>query len=72
MPTVRSATWRATGCGSWSPFLRLAYKADVDDLRESPLLGIVEHAAKEGNGELIMVEPNMTELPPALGIMRAR
>ena len=44
----------------------LAFKADVDDLRESPAVEIVEHIAKENLGEVRVVEPHARELPAAL------
>jgi UDP-N-acetyl-D-mannosaminuronic acid dehydrogenase len=50
--------------------LGLAYKPDVDDLRESPALEIVEHAAKHQFGELLVVEPYIDMLPPSLVPMR--
>lgn len=46
--------------------LGLAFKADVDDLRESPSLEIVEHLAKERFGRLLVVEPHIKALPPHL------
>ena len=45
--------------------LGLAYKPDVDDLRESPALEIAEHLADEGF-EVLVAEPNVQELPAAL------
>lgn len=40
--------------------LGLAFKADVDDLRESPALGIVRKIQQEQLGELIVAEPNIS------------
>lgn len=42
--------------------LGLAFKADVDDLRESPALDIVKTLKKEDVGELLLCEPNLVEL----------
>ena len=44
----------------------LAFKPDIDDLRESPALGIVSELAEIGLGLLLVVEPNIDALPPAL------
>jgi UDP-N-acetyl-D-mannosaminuronic acid dehydrogenase len=53
--------------------LGLAYKADIDDLRESPALHIVEKLAREKIGELLVVEPNVRQLPPSLtGVAKVR
>jgi UDP-N-acetyl-D-mannosaminuronic acid dehydrogenase len=46
--------------------LGLAYKADVDDLRESPALEITSQLAREYRGRLVVVEPNIGELPEPL------
>jgi UDP-N-acetyl-D-mannosaminuronic acid dehydrogenase len=46
--------------------LGLAYKADIDDLRESPAMIIVENLAKLHPGEILVVEPNIAELPSSL------
>lgn len=39
--------------------LGLAFKADVDDLRESPAMDIVRHLQKENLGQLLVCEPNI-------------
>ena len=41
----------------------LAFKADIDDLRESPALGIARLLAKELGVTLLLVEPNIDALP---------
>lgn len=46
--------------------LGLAFKADIDDLRESPALGITEALAREDNLTVYVVEPHIKELPPGL------
>lgn len=46
--------------------LGLAFKADIDDLRESPALQIVEQLANKKLGRLIAVEPNIKSLPANL------
>jgi UDP-N-acetyl-D-mannosaminuronic acid dehydrogenase len=46
--------------------LGLAYKADIDDIRESPAIEIVEELHKQNVGRLLIVEPHIDKLPPAL------
>ncbi len=46
--------------------LGLAFKANIDDLRESPALEIVRELAAEKVGRLLVVEPHITTLPPVL------
>ncbi len=46
--------------------LGLSYKKDVDDLRESPAVEIVRKLADERLGELLVVEPHVSRLPPEL------
>ncbi|MCC5958834.1 MAG: UDP-N-acetyl-D-mannosamine dehydrogenase [Ectothiorhodospiraceae bacterium] len=46
--------------------LGLAYKPDIDDLRESPALDITRRLASDHVGRVLAVEPNIRRLPPAL------
>ncbi len=50
--------------------LGLAFKADVDDLRESPAMDIVRHLQKENIGQLLICEPNLKS-HPEFNLMRA-
>lgn len=45
----------------------LAFKPDIDDLRESPALKIVQDLAKHHTGPVLAVEPNIEELPENMG-----
>jgi len=44
----------------------LAFKANIDDLRESPALEITKEIQQEWQGELLAVEPNIDSLPEEL------
>jgi UDP-N-acetyl-D-mannosaminuronic acid dehydrogenase len=44
----------------------LAFKPDIDDLRESPAVEVVHMLAAKGIGNLLVVEPNVEELPGTL------
>ena len=44
----------------------LTFKPDIDDLRESPALRIVERLSDQHPGRLIVIEPNIETLPPSL------
>ena len=46
--------------------LGLAFKPDIDDLRESPALHITRDLAKEFPGQIVAVEPNVKTLPASL------
>jgi UDP-N-acetyl-D-mannosaminuronic acid dehydrogenase len=46
--------------------LGLAFKANIDDLRESPALNITQSISKIHAGSLLVVEPNIKQLPPLL------
>lgn len=44
----------------------LAFKADIDDLRQSPALAIAQHISVIHPGNVLAVEPNIDELPGIL------
>ena len=44
----------------------LAFKADIDDLRESPAIKIVTELARRGDCDVWVIEPNIEALPPSL------
>ena len=46
--------------------LGLAYKADIDDLRESPSIDVIKQLDHARYGEILIVEPHIESLPPAL------
>lgn len=46
--------------------LGVAFKPDIDDLRESPALSIAQRLLKQYPGKLMVVEPNIGSLPPSL------
>lgn len=52
--------------------LGLAFKADVDDLRESPSLHIVEALAGDAGVTLLVNEPYISELPTSLRVPHVR
>ncbi|MDP2227822.1 MAG: UDP-N-acetyl-D-mannosamine dehydrogenase [Moraxellaceae bacterium] len=43
--------------------LGLSFKADIDDLRESPAMEIVHDLLEERIGQVLVVEPNISRLP---------
>lgn len=45
----------------------LAFKPDIDDLRESPALEITSEVHRFHQGKVLAVEPNIRELPSRLG-----
>jgi UDP-N-acetyl-D-mannosaminuronic acid dehydrogenase len=50
--------------------LGLAYKADIDDVRESPAIAIVAELATLRDVRLLVVEPYLDALPPMLASLK--
>lgn len=50
--------------------LGLAFKPDIDDLRESPALQIAVELAADSKAQILAVEPNVHELPQVLSGMK--
>lgn len=46
--------------------LGLAFKPDIDDLRESPAMEVVHLLATRGIGQILVVEPHIDEMPVSL------
>ena len=47
--------------------LGLAFKSDIDDLRESPALNIAQKVALMGFDKVLLVEPNINQMPEGFG-----
>jgi len=52
--------------------LGLAFKANVNDLRESPALEVTEKLAENFGARIVVVEPNISELPKSLKTLGVR
>lgn len=49
--------------------LGIAFKADIDDLRESPALEITKMLAQKNIAKVLVVEPNIDKLPESLAAL---
>jgi len=52
--------------------LGLAYKPDIDDLRQSPAIEVVKQLRAKTDAEVLVVEPNVRVLPPSLEGLHVR
>ncbi len=50
--------------------LGLSYKADIDDMRESPAVAIAAAVARDFRGRVVIVEPHTDDLPSAFGALK--
>jgi UDP-N-acetyl-D-mannosaminuronic acid dehydrogenase len=69
MAQVREAVSRLQAGGDWIPTiacLGLAFKPDIDDLRESPAVEVVQLLLQADLGDILVAEPNIRGLPKDL------